>query len=151
MPKIPPLPTPEQTEAKPVTERLGINLFDLERVDTGMYQRLLAGRLDLRKESVVRLSDSKPDDSVVPFTCGTREAALVCDILRSENRREGDEPVRVYIFRAKAWTRLSGQVILTLPGDPESGQKARLNPDIFPSQVMYAPLLPPKAPTRLEL
>lgn len=135
MPKIPQL-----AES---TERLAINLFDIDYVSPELRARLLAGRLDLRRESIVRVNGDNIMETGVPFSCATHDdllsAATACDLLRSENRREGDKTIRIYVSKGNGWTKVSGNTILTVPIDGE----LHLNPEVFQSARASLPDLAP--------
>lgn len=76
----------------------------------------------------------------MPFTGNLLEAALGCDILRSEDRQQGDPVTRVYLNRGKGWSRLVAGVVLT---KIENGE-CILNAEIFTSIRELAPLAPLK-------
>lgn len=116
-------------------ERLAISLFDLDSVDPILRQKLFAGRVNLVKQAVIRIET----DAAVELTCDLLAAAIVCDILRAENRREGDSVTKVYIHRGKAWTKLSSTIILTAMG---SDKQPQLNYEIFTSELELAPPVP---------
>ena len=123
-------------------ERLALNVFDLDRLDPVLRARLLKGRLDLR---AVRPDPDRGGETAVAFSCDPLTAALICDLLRSEDRRAGDVPTRVYLRRNKVWVRLSASDVLTEVG--EDG-KATLSHDLFPPEpVEYVP--PPVKPVAL--
>jgi hypothetical protein len=133
MPKMDPV-VPKQPKVDH-PERLAISLADVERIDPMLRHRTLHGRLDLAKAIKVGT------DAVVAFSCDLLLAALACDVIQSEFRREGDSPVKVYILHpGRPWWRLSASTVLTIPG--ENG-KAELNHLIFPSALEIAPLVEP--------
>ncbi len=111
--------------------RLGINLFDLQRMPATLRDGLLGGKLALRKDALVIAGDD-PDETVVPLTCDLLTAALALDLVRSHDRRHSEDPTRVYLFR-KAWTRLPGAAVLTL--DRGEGLPVILSPEWFPDSV----------------
>jgi hypothetical protein len=120
-------------------ERLALNLFDVvDRVDAETRARMLNGRLDLSKSIDVDLG-LVTKSKAVELTCDLLTAALIIDILRSESRREGDEPIRAYIKREQAWIKLPRGAILTL-SDGRNG--AALNPEVFPPLVKREDLSP---------
>ncbi len=133
------MPRPLPTQKVP-TERLAINLFDIGRVDLGVLRLVLGGKLDLRKEAAIRIS-KLAEDTAVPFTCDLLTAAIACDVLRSENRKLGENPIRIYLAKPGGnWSRLGGNEVLTIT---EGG--VALDPRVFPSMVTaesYDPLVP---------
>ena len=124
--------------------RLAINLFDLhDRVPVVMRQKLLAGRLDLKRHIDMRFDRAKEaDEAAVVFVCPLLEAAIICDWIRSNDRASGDYPTRLYIKRKVSWTRIPSYVILTEVGDDG---KCRLNPEEFSGfSGSILPLVAPK-------
>lgn len=64
----------------------------------------------------------------VGFTCSLRDASILVDVLRSEDRKMGDPPTRVYIYkRPVGWKRLPKDAVLTVIMDA----KVHLNPKVF--------------------
>lgn len=119
-------------------ERLALNLFDLDSIVPELKMRLFRGRLDLRRDSVIRVDKDKTDETAVPLLGDLLSAAVACDILRSENRREGDKVVRIYINRGTNWVKLPSSAILT---DRIEGELI-LNSEIFPSARALLPEKP---------
>jgi len=119
-------------------ERLALNLFDLDSIVPELKMRLFRGRLDLRRDSVIRVDKDKTDETAVPLLGDLLSAAVACDILRSENRREGDKVVRVYLNRGTNWVKLPASAILT---DRIEGELI-LNSEIFPSARALLPEKP---------
>jgi len=136
---------PSERKQSDVTERLAVCLFDLERVEPLMFVRLLAGRVDLDRSLVIRVDPSRPDETAVPTKGPVLPAATALDLLRSENRREGDQVTRVYLDKGRGWVRLSANAVLTV----SEGGKSKLNPDIFGSQVEVVSVAP--TPQRVDL
>lgn len=111
-------------------ERLAVALADLDRVDPSIRGKLLAGRLDLT--STVRVGQDRMEDvPAVVFICPLLEAAIICDVLRSHDRKAGDPPTGIYINKAASWSRVTNNTVLTVLVDG----KARLNPVIFSDAV----------------
>lgn len=108
---------------------LALNLFDLDRMEPSMRSSLLGGKLDLSRP--IRLG--KADEVAVGLVCSTLTAALAIDVIRSEDRRFGDEPTRAYLHRGGTWERLDPSAVLTVL----QGETPRLNP-IFFSRVLEA-------------
>lgn len=124
---------------KPEPIGLGINLYDVERMHPDVRKAMLGGKLCLDKSKVVWVDRSVEDDTCVPFLCDLLTAAAVCDQVRSEDRRAGRVPTRVYQLR-KAWQRLPPGLLLCVMADG----KLRLNWDAFPDEVeLLAPTPPP--------
>lgn len=115
-------------------ERLAINLYDLSRLEPTIRTMLLGGRLDLSRESVVRVDLERPDETAVPFTCPLEQAAACCDVIRGHDRRSGEPPTRVYLNRLGngSWERISGGAILVING--------RLNIELFRPEAKVAPV-----------
>jgi hypothetical protein len=120
----------ESAAAEAQGVRIGICLFDLDRIDPGMRGLLLGGNLDLRRERVVRVDKDRPDETAVPFSCDLLKAASICDVVRGHDREAGDQPTRVYL-KKDHWRRLPADALLTLTVD---GGPA-LNPEWFPVEV----------------
>ena len=115
-------------------ERLAVNLYDLTNVHELVRASLLGGKLDLAKESVVWVDNSRLDETAVPFICDLLTAASCLDVLRSEARKVNDPPIRAYIYR-EAWTRLPHYAVLV---NIEDG-KAVLSSEWFPRKAEAAP------------
>lgn len=121
-------------------EKLAVALADLDRVDPELRGPLLAGRLDLTTAIRVGADRAIEDTPVVMFTCDLLTAATVCDILRSNDRKLGDQPTRLYIHRGQSWSRVNFNEILTVL----VAGKVKLNPLVFPSVQLEANTPPPK-------
>lgn len=120
-------------------ERLAVALEDLDRVAPELRVKLLKGRLDL--DNVLRHAGQHREEEVpaVPFTCDLLTAAIACDVLRSNDRKLGDELTRVYVLRESRWTRVTSKTVLTVIVEG----KVRLNPEVFSiDKVVGAP--PPR-------
>lgn len=120
-----------KVESSPLPKgvRVAINLKDLDRIVPAMRQSLLTGKLALA-EGAIRTDPARADEAAVAFCCDALTAALVCDIVRSHDRRAGDAPTRCYLFR-KAWSKVPGTVALSVV---EDGQ-AKLNPALFGERI----------------
>lgn len=145
MPKIPEVIVEVSSERVTLAERLAISLFDLDYISPMLRTKLLSGRLDLRRENVIRANGESIMETGIPFTCELLLAATACDMIRSENRREGDRIVRVYLNRGNGWVKVSSNTILTIPIDGE----LHLNPEVFPSARESLPDMAP-TPKRVE-
>ncbi len=116
--------------------QLAINLWDCDHINPLLRPYLLGGRLD--KDNAVWVDKSRVDETALVFTCELLEAALVIDIVRNEQRKKGEPPIRAYIHK-RTWTRLTGTQVLTVTEDG----KAALNSEIFAPEEEIADLLPP--------
>lgn len=144
-------------------ERLAISLPDLDRLDPEVRKRLLKGRLDLNPiKANIPHGKSVREEVFVRFSCPLLEAGKVCDVVRAEDKRAGDDPTRVYILRPPTtkhpdaeWTKLPGTATFTVPDVPEGVDDPKimaeaewiLNPKVFPAPKeeleLSAPVPPP--------
>lgn len=113
-------------------EKLAINLFDLDRIEPSLRGPLLSSRLDLNRPIRTNWdrAASTTDEAAVVFICDLLTAAVVCDTIRSHDRKAGDFPTRLYIQR-KTWARIPSHIVLTELVDG----KCKLNPSFFPEEV----------------
>lgn len=112
-------------------ERLAVALTDLDRVPPEVRTHLLAGRLDLSQ--AIRVGQDRMEDvPAVVFSCDLLTAAIVCDMLRSNDRKVGDAPTGLYINKNQSWSRITNNTVLTVV----INGKAKLNPKVFPSDAM---------------
>lgn len=137
---------PKSTEgAKSHSERLAVNLTDLDRLPAAARAALLGGKLDPKAENLARVA-GKPEEVGVVFTCPLLKAACVCDVLRASDRNLGDNPIRVYVQAQPGapWYRLPKDAILVYT---KSDNSLVLNPELFPESGKLAelPYQPPKA------
>lgn len=116
-------------------ERLGLSIFDLDVLHPDVRRILLGGKLSLVKDQVARIDG----DAVAPFRCPLIEAAIAADLVRSECRRVGDPPPRLYISLASAWRRLPAEAVLT----ETVGGSPRLSERWFPPVPGEIPFAPP--------
>ena len=123
------------------SEKIALNLFDLERLDPWFRQKMdLKRKLDMDRPIKTDWDRVETKDEVaLVFTCPLLEAALTCDLIRNYNRSVGDWPVRLYI-KKKSWARVPSYRILTVL---ENG-KAALNPLVFPTEIPLAEVTPPE-------
>ena len=112
-------------------EKLALSLLDLDKADKSLVARILGGKL---AKEVVTIDNTEVG---VTFTCSLETAALAIDVLRSENRREGLQPVRAYIFRGD-WKRLPVTAVLTV----QNKGAIVLNPLFFPRVVSEKEAVP---------
>ena len=124
-------------------ERLAVNLYDLERQDPAFRGPDLLSRLDAG--APVWVDRNRKDEHALVFCCPLLEAALIIDLLRSEDRKAGDPPTRAYVRRGALWAKLPGNTVLTELG---RDGKARLSRKEFPAPIEAAPRLAPP-PVRL--
>lgn len=127
---------PEKQEKKPEPkERLALALKDMDRMLPEVRKNLLGGKLDLT--SIIKAGADRVDSvPAVAFSCDLLEAALVCDNLRSMDRKVGDDPTRIYVLKATAWTLVPERTILTCT----DGEKVYLNSEVF--NVVLEPVKP---------
>lgn len=116
-----PIPTKQQR-----TERLAVSVFDLDRLPPDVRRQMLGGKLDLR--AVVRPDPDKPATTALAFSCPLLEAALICDILRNNDRKLGDEPTKVYLYSGRGWAEIGPSTVLT----STDGGDLSLCPSVFP-------------------
>lgn len=120
-------PSLSESNGKPEEFRLGINLYDLQRLDL-MFQEQV-GKLLVAEHHWVDRNDET--DICVPFAPPALKAAMIADVIRSQDRKACDKPTRVYIFR-KTWQVLSPSAMLTTV----YAGKVLLNPRIFPTEIV---------------
>lgn len=137
-------PIPPRAPKRP--EQLAINLFDLNRLPPIVRHSLLHGQLDLT--GAFQTDKDAPDERGVRFSCELLKAAIICDIIRSEDRKAGDFPTRVYYRKeaGKAWRSLPNDTVLTEEGEKEGSFS--LNRKLFPSDEPI--VLVPPAPRRVQ-
>lgn len=134
MPKIDDSPAQPLVSALQ-TERLAVNLSDLERLSQEIWIELrLRALLDPDKRNLVTFQEER--EAAVRFKCDLLTAACICDTLREHDRRCKDYPTRVYIQRVSAWERIPGDALLTLMVD----RQPRLNPKLFKVRVRARPM-----------
>ncbi len=127
------------SEQKKDGERLAVNLFDLDRIDPTIRSMLLGDKVDL---TAIRVDKDRGDEVAVAFTCDLLSAACICDTLRSHDKRAGDYPTRVYLFKRTAWSRVPGSIMLATVKDGS----CTLNRTIFNVEVALAkPVAPPRS------
>lgn len=122
---MPPIEQPKRDERP---ERLALNVFDLDRASKNLIVKVLGGKIT---KEVVTVDSKREDEIGLLFSCSLETAALCSDILQSEYRREGLEPIRVYLFKRGGWVKLPFNAVLTVN---HKGQIV-LNPDWFPKFV----------------
>jgi len=117
-----------------MAERLAINLFDLDRLVDIIRQSLFNHGRNLILKPIV-IDKDRRDETAVEFSCDLLQAATICDIIRSEDRKLKQYPTRVYYCRETAWTKVSSDAVLTLQWFEEDGDRLALNPNVFKVEV----------------
>lgn len=121
--------------------RLALNVPDLTRVPEFIRGSLLAGKVAKGAEPI-RVDKQRPDETAVELSCDLLTAALVADVLRSNDRKTGDHPTRVYLRRREgAWIKLPHSAVLTEVVNGKSELSAKWFPDQV-EMVSAAPLRP---------
>lgn len=136
------MPPIRKSLTKKRTEQLACNVFDLDKVDPSVREKLKLSDKISRQTVDMRFDRVKEsDEAAVVFNCDLLTAALICDILRSHDREMGDSPTRLYLKR-KSWSRIPSYVVLTVVVNGHT----ELNPEVFPTAVPLVDLvpLPPK-------
>lgn len=125
------------------SERLALNLEHLDRLPSEIRSNLLTGRVDLK---IVKIHvDRVNPEAAVLLTCNLLEAAKVCDVVRSYDRKVGEFPTQVYILK-KNWSRVPSSLHMTVV----SGENVILNPELFPEKKDVEPIDPiPMTPKRM--
>ncbi len=131
---MPPLPShwqeqpTQESEEKPRKERLSLNVYDLARLDWDLRSKLLQGKLDL--ENLIWVDRNDENETGILLTVPLLTAATICDIIRSEDRRNHATPTRVYMQKTpdSNWYKLWSNVLFTIVEDG----KVLLNPSVFP-------------------
>lgn len=115
--------------------RLAIALDDLDRVDPIARQKMLAHRLDL--ENPIRITN-KVCDAAVAFCCKIVDAAIICDLIRGEDRKAGDTPSRIFLDKGEGWKSVPGNAVFTVT----VRGTIKLNPQLFDVIVLNHTPLP---------
>jgi hypothetical protein len=112
------------------TEKLAIALDDLDRIHPSIKGGLLgAGYCKVDLGNIFRVGEGrvKGGRAMVAFRCSLLEAATICDIVRSHDRKVGDPETFVYMKRGEEWCQVFGTKTLTVVADG----KVALNPEVF--------------------
>lgn len=120
-------------------ERLALAVEDLFRLLPEQRKKILKGKLNV-SELVNTSGEGAKRVPAVAFTCDLLTAALACDAVRSTNRRLGEPPARIWVFR-QTWSPVPGNAVFTL----DDGGKAVLNPDVFRIELAPVALVAPQA------
>lgn len=129
-----------------MTERLAISLLDLDRLAPTIYTNMIVPNV-IKKSIQV---GPKVEEVAVEFCCPLLNAAVICDNLRSDDRKAGDYPTRIYVNYGDRWVKIGDNDVLTLVSSFLYGNgtgphnSVRLNPAVF--KVPPAPPIP--LPTR---
>lgn len=133
---------------------LAVSLEDLDNLDHTLRAKLIADKLDLQRGIIRVGEDRKVEVPAIALCCETKErlriAALACDILRENDRKQGRNPIGVYIYK-ETWTRIPWNIelcVVTLIDDGIGGEVAHtgLNPELFGSWLADKPKPPPATP-----
>lgn len=90
--------------------RLALSIYALDQLDPQARARV-STILDGTK--LVRPTERK-DDAAVEFRCDLLQAAVIVDSLRSEDRRQGDPPTKVWLRRpGEGWEKVPDSAVLT--------------------------------------
>ncbi len=114
--------------------RLAISLEDLDRIDPIQRANLLHRRLDLQEP--IRLSRHSAE-VIVLFRCSLKDAGYICDIIRSEDRKNGDSITRIYLQCDGGPRKRTGdnQVLIVQLNGVSS-----LNPILFQEPITLIPI-----------
>ena len=134
------------------SERLAFELACIDRIPADLSLKLgLANKLDFT-ETIAATGSHGPAPAVV-FKCSLLEAAVVCDLVRSYDRRMRNPISGVFVSRnGGVWVRIQNWMQLTLKEpDPDSGkERVVLNPRAFDVPVKVATIALPRT-RRVEL
>jgi hypothetical protein len=127
-------------------EKIAVALKDLERLLPETRQKLL---VNLNLKGIVKINcGTKEDVAALEFKCKLLTAAMIADHIRCEDAAVGDELTSFFLFREKAWSKISNElwadkngqlhpvVVLTVMVKG----KCHLNPEVFPDVVSIASL-----------
>lgn len=131
-----------------MSEKLAVNLIDLDRLPPLSMEKMI---LPYTIKKAIQCGQTK-EDVGIEFNCDLLQAAVICDMIRSEDHKSGDTPTRLYLFNGSIWKRLSDEAVLTRVSCPPgslNGPKISLHPQVFdvPTVAMTAP--PPPRPLNL--
>lgn len=106
------------------TERVAVALEDLDRLDKQFKLNLLAGRLDLST-----IVEPAKGVACVVFSCDIISAAIVADLIRSDDRKNARTPSAIYMERNTVWSAMKPDDVWTVVVN----DLIHLNPLIFPA------------------
>lgn len=133
----------EEQHDKP-SAKLAITVFELEAIPLVLRVKAFLintpqCRIDLRPVSMVKLN--RENFPGVPFKINTEDdllkCALACDVVRSQIRRMQETVPGIYVMKNTTWDRVRDADDLAISGP--SG--AKLNPNVFGSELVYRPPL----------
>lgn len=113
-------------------EKLAISLVDLDRLSPQLRAKV-ARILDLTQVIEVGFDRVTRVPAVV-FTCDLLTAAIVCDGIRSDDRKHHRQPTNLYVNRDRSWGRITNEIVLTV----ELASGIQLNPTFFPDVQLEA-------------
>lgn len=131
-----------QEECVTGSEKLAVNIPDCDYIPAVFREAMgLSKKVDLTKPTLVyrNKNKSEEDEYGFVFTCPLLEAALLCDMIRSRDRKVGFVPTRLYIFR-RTWQKILNGTVLTETVDG----KARLSRKVFRIEAVKAAWVPKK-------
>lgn len=102
--------------------QLAINLYDLERANP-QKELALGNRLS---QEPIWIDKNRKEEKALQFVCDLLPAAIVCDMIREQDRKRGKFVTRVYLKKT-SWRKLKENDVLTL----SNHGTVILNPRIF--------------------
>lgn len=127
----------EYEDAEPLSfsgaeEQIAISLFDLNRLPLDIRAKLMKDKIDAVSDHLITIKK----DTAVMFTCSLKDASLICDYIRQQDREAGDRATLVFLNRGGGWGKVPQDMDLTIVenGDPI------LNPRLFPRKSEIKPL-----------
>lgn len=134
-PKDPPpeIVVPSPMKGEPRAERLAISIVDLDRLDPSFRHKVVnMGILDLKNPATAK--EIKDEIAIVPFGGDLLQCAVVCDIIRNEDRKAERTESRIYLRKeeGKSWRNVGKSTILTIL----TKEGTILNPVVFPPKKL---------------
>lgn len=121
---------PKIKRNKELNFQLAIHLDDLDRIDSIIRQKMFKDRLNLVDPVTVN------DGVALAFSCSLLTAATLADIIRSEDRKAGDMPTRIYLRNGSGnWEAVPKNAIFTVTVKGN----IHLNPGLFCVQIPQEP------------
>lgn len=124
------------SQEKVRAERLAVNVIDLDRVEDGMVFRIAKSTV----HSPIHVDKNEKDEVAVEFSCPLLEACLMCDLVRSADRKAGREVTRVYLNKHGTWVKVPEKAMLTMK---LPGRASMLSPKVFADAVELVQGPPP--------
>lgn len=115
------------------SERLALNIHDLDRLPAEERKKLLAGRIDPKGSIVWPYGEEAPESVAIPLTCPLLQAAILVDVIRSKDREAKREPCQVYIERDGEWVEVEKDAVFSTLYNG----RFLLNHSVFPPAVIY--------------